>query len=195
MSTQTHEQRTGSNEEREVLHYSDGSILIKFAGRPGSELDFGKHKYNPGSLWGEALVKTSSGNSYLIRTDQGATLVANVRASREDGKLVAAYTINYPVQFPPIRFHERWEVPGFTSTTPVTEVFLKTKWAHPSQDIGYRKIDTPNPIDEAKAELVPYGYTDHFGQLLGVGPPEDSERPGSRRSSAPPKTDLPPFQG
>lgn len=164
-----HKQK-GPQLHREVIHYGDGHLLIRFTGDPSAELDLSKHKYDPGTFDGQGLVVTHSGNRYLIRTDQDSTVVINAGESARSRRLVGGHSIEYPARFNPIRFGEPWEVVGVGTTSPVEEVYLGGKWAHPSQDAGYPKVEGQNPIGALKQELVPLGFRDRHLDLSGVLP-------------------------
>lgn len=156
---------------QEIIHYGDGHLLIRFTGDSGAELDFSKHKYDPGTLDGQGLVVTQSGNRYLIRTDEDSTAVINAGESARSRRLVGGHSVEYPARFNPIRFGEPWEVVGVGTTSPVEEVYLGGKWAHPSQDAGYPKVEGQNPISVAEQKLVPLGYDHHLDRLRSLLPP------------------------
>ena len=144
--SQSHEPRP----RREVVQYPDGQCALSLTGELGTTFDFQGHKWSPTDLLGEGVVKTRSGNDYYIFTsDQtNSTYILNTNVSREKGTPEVDVRRKRPVILPPVEFGRPWEIPGFYTTTPVTEVLLKYTETAPGQE-GYKQIDK-NPFEEYK---------------------------------------------
>jgi hypothetical protein len=124
--------------EHKYLIYRDGEGAQSFRGKAGAIFDFKMHKHAPSirGLIAEAIVATQSGENYYIGSFGSKAFVVDRSKTIERGHLVAAYNPT-PLELKPVRFHERWVVPGFyrLTDTGVARILLRGK-------IHYEKTPT-----------------------------------------------------
>jgi hypothetical protein len=141
---------------QETVQYADGQMALRITGDDGARFTFDiSYKHDP-STFNEAIISTASGNDYYITHDSmRGTYIVNVRETIQTGKLIAAYSKDFPAPLPRIDFNKPWTIPGNFRTSSVREVFLRYKIADSDSNAG-RKLGIPDPFKKYDALFRKY---------------------------------------
>lgn len=119
-------------QHQEMVEYNDGEVDLSFS-HVGDTVAWGKHKYANPELFDMVLVRTKSGNAYIL--GDGMIINTDTRGVFDMDAM--------PDRLPDITIGKPWEVPGVTSTTDIKEVLLRWKIA---PGMGEKVVDKPSPF-------------------------------------------------